>query len=612
MRERVNNIIVVLSLSMVLFHLYTAFWGTLPAVQQRAIHLGFGLLLAALYSLKDAENWMRKAINVFRVVATVIVISYILGNFHNIMERFGSPSTADVVMGVTLIILALDLSRRMVGITMTSIAVVFLLYAFAGHLLPGILWHRGYDLERIVSQISLGMEGIFGIPLGVSAKYVYLFVIFGALLEVTGIGQFYIDVAIRAVGESAGGPAKVAVIASSCMGTISGSAVANVVGTGSITIPMMKSLGYRSAFAGAVEAVASTGGQIMPPMMGAGAYIMAEILGVPFRTVILAAFLPSVIFYCAVFVMVHFTAKVNNLVGIDVSSLPPLSEMFKKRGICIAPLVILVVMLVFMQVSIMKAAVWCVFVTILVGLYISRHDVKAYLIGLKDACVSGSRTALIIVATTSCAGIVIAIINLTGIGMKFTSVVLALAGGNLFLVLFFIMLASIIIGMGLPTTSAYLLLAVLAAPTLTRLGVVPIAAHMFIFYFGCLSVITPPVALAVYAACSLAKSDFWETAIEACKLASVAFFVPYIFVYDPVLVWQGSLLHIAIAAVTAVLGAVAIGAGISGWLYGPINILKRIVLFAGGFLMIFPGFYPSLSGFVLVASIYLIERRKVI
>ena len=609
-REKINSVITVLSLSMVFFHLYTASWGTFPAVQQRGIHIAFGLILAALYGIRDSGSLAGKTINVFRIIASASVIAYLLLNFKNIMDRFGIPSTADVIAGILLVVLILDFARQMTGFALMGIGVVFLLYAFVGPWLPGILWHRGYDLERLVTQISLSTEGIFGIPLGVSANYVFLFVLLGALLEVTGIGQFYIDVAMRAVGKSVGGAAKVSVVASSCFGTISGSAVANVMATGPITIPLMKSLGYKPAFAGAVEAVSSTGGQLIPPLMGAGAYIMAEILGVPFRTIILAALIPSAIFYCTVFIMVHFTAQIHNLTGADVSLLPSMREMFIKRGICVAPLLTLLAMLVFMRVSIMRAAVWSVFATLLVGLFLSRHDIKGYLIALKGACVSGCRTALIIAASTSCAGIIVAIINLTGIGTKLTSAVLALAGGNLFLALVLIMLTSIVIGLGLPTTPAYLILAVLGAPTLIRLGVVPVAAHMFVFYFSCLSMITPPVALAVYASSTLAKADFWKTSFEACKLALVAFFVPFIFVYDPVLVGHGTLPHILLAAVTAVLGAIALGAAICGWFRGPIKILKRIVLFIGGLFMLFPGFAPSLGGFVLVASIYFMERRK--
>ncbi len=608
-RDYCEMVIVGLSLFMGAFHLYTAFWGTLPAMEQRSVHLASGLILSALYSFRQSTKPVRKISDIVRIAASVAVVSYLLTNFHGIMERFGEPNGADMAAGIVLVLLVLDFTKRTVGLTLTGIAVVFLLYAFAGPWLPPGLRHRGYDLERLVTQISLSTEGIFGTPLSVSANYVFLFVIFGALLEVTGIGQFYIDLAMRAVGNSTGGAAKASIVASSCFGTISGSAVANVMGTGSITIPLMKSLGYSPAFSGAVEAVASTGGQIMPPMMGAGAYIMAEILGLPFRSVILAALLPALIFYGTLFVTVHFRAKVSNLTGADVSSLSSLAAMLKKRGICVVPLVVLILMLVFMRVSVMKAAVWAIFTTMLVGLILSISDVRGYMAGLKNAFVSGAKTALIIIASTSCAGIIVAIINLTGIGMKFTTAILSIAGGNLFLVLLFIMLASMMIGMGLPTTPAYLILAVLGAPTLVRLGVVPIAAHMFVFYFSCLSMITPPVALAVYAASSLAKADFWQTGFEACKLGLVAFFLPYIFVYDPVLVWQGEPLYIFIAAVTAMLGSIALGGAICGWFRRAACAWERIVLFAGGIFLILPDMRMSLIGLSLAAAIYFMQGR---
>lgn len=579
-------------------------------MEQRSIHLAMGLALAALYDMQKETGGFRRGLDVLRLLAPVAVASYLVLDFHGIMDRFGEPNTADMVAGIALVVLVLDFTKRMVGSVLTGIAVVFLIYAFAGPWLPWGLWHRGYDLERLVTQISLSTEGIFGTPLSVSANYVFLFVLFGALLEVTGIGQFYIDMAMKAVGRSCGGAAKASIIASSCFGTVSGSAVANVMGTGSITIPLMKSLGYSPAFAGAVEAVASTGGQIMPPMMGAGAYIMAEILGMPFRNVVLAALLPALIFYGTLFVTVHFTAKANSLTGADVSKLPGVGTMLRRRGICLAPLVVLVIMLIFMKVSVMKAAVWSIFATLLVGFPLSGGHVKRYAADLKNAFVSGAKTALIVIASTSCAGIVVAIINLTGIGMKFTTAILAVAGGNLFLVLLFIMLASMVIGMGLPTTPAYLILAVLGAPTLVNLGVVPIAAHMFVFYFSCLSMITPPVALAVYAASSLARSDFWRTGYEACRLGLVAFFVPYIFVYDPVLVWQGSAFQIAVAFVTAIAGSLALGAGICGWFRRASSGWERAVLFAGGVLLILPDITMSLIGFVLFGAVYVYQGRE--
>ncbi|MDR1731282.1 MAG: TRAP transporter permease [Synergistaceae bacterium] len=609
-RTKTNGAITVLSLGMVFFHLYTAARGVLPAVEQRGVHLAFALTIAALYDLKKSDWPLGKTINLVRIVAPGVIVFYLLYNFHSIMERFGIPSGPDMAAGIALILLVLEFTRRITGPVLMGIALVFLVYAFAGPWLPGMLWHRGYDLERLVTQISLSTEGIFGTPLGVSANYVFLFVIFGSLLDITGIGQFYIDVAMRAVGKSCGGAAKAAIVASSCFGTISGSAVANVMGTGSITIPLMKSLGYTSAFSGAVEAVASTGGQIMPPMMGAGAYIMAEILGIPFRSVILAALLPAVIFYCTLFVTVHFTAKRQQLVGADTSELPGLPEMFKKKGLCIAPLVVLIAMLVFLRVSVIKAAVWAIFTTLAVGLFYSRRDLKHYALGLKDAFINGARTALVVIASTACAGIVVAVINLTGIGMKFTGIILAIAGGNLFLVLFFIMLASMLIGMGLPTTPAYLILAVLGAPTLVRLGVVPIAAHLFVFYFSCLSMITPPVALAVYAASGLAKANFWRTGIEACKLGLTAFFIPYVFVYDPILIWQGPLWHIFLSALTAILGSIGIGAGICGWFFRKTFVWERIVLIISGFLLILPNIIFSVIGFVLLVAVYSWQKRS--
>ena len=607
--QYVGTAIVIIAVGMGLFHIYTAFFGVLTAVWQRSIHLGLGIILAALLSAQKSKSWTVRIIQLVLCLVTIATVSYYFVEFHGLIRRFGQPNQMDLLVGSVLIVLTLDFTRRRTGNILPGISVVFLVYAFAGPYLPGILWHRGYSFARIVNQISLSTEGIFGIPLGVSANYIFLFVLFGTILEASGIGQFYIDFAIKLVGRTAGGPAKAAVVASTFFGSVNGSAVANVAGTGSVTIPLMKSVGYKPAFAGAAEAVASTGGQFMPPLMGASAFIMAEILGLPYIRVAGGALIPALVFYGAVFSMIHFRSWAIGLTGTDTSKMPKISQMLLRQGVYLVPVLLLIYFLVIARISIMKAAVYAVIATIIIGFVFSKTTVRQFIQAFKK----GATVALIVIAATACAGIVVAIINMTGLGMRFSTVVVNAAGGNLMLVLIFLMLASIMVGMGLPTTPAYLILAVLGAPALIRLGIEPLGAHMFVFYFGALSMITPPVALAVYAASTIADSEFWDTAWNAVKLGLSAFIVPYMFVYNPAMLGYGTPMQILTTSLTAVVGAVALGAGIAGWLYVRAAWIERILLGIGGLLLMQPGAVTNSIGFaglafVLVSQI--VRKRK--
>src|SRR5699024_5823035 len=453
-----------------------------------------------------------------------------------------------------------------------------------GNYIPGSFGHRGYDLSRIINQISITTEGIFGIPLGVSAEFIYLFILFGALLKVTGIAQYYIDISTKMVGKSPGGPAKAAIVASGFFGSISGSAVANVSGTGTVTIPLMKSIGYRKEFAGGVEAVASTGGQFMPPLMEASAFIMAEIIGIPYYQVALGALIPSLIYYGALFGMVHFRAHAEGLTGSDTSKLPPLKKLFLSKFIYFLPIVALTYFLLVAQLSVMKSAVYAVLIILIIGAFITKRPLNAF----KEAIVDAVRTSLVVIASTACAGIIVGVVNLTGVGLKFSSLIISFADISLLLILVMLMLASILLGMGLPTTPAYLILAVLGAPALIRIGIEPLPAHMFVFYFGAISMITPPVALAVYAASSIAKSNFWKTAWSAVLLGLSGFIIPYMFVYNPAMLGLGSKFEVLLSGLTGLFGAVLLGAGLAGWLLVKTTIIQRTLLIVSGLLLITP------------------------
>jgi len=603
--RKTNLVITAVSAAMGIFHVYTAFFGVLTALWQRSIHLTFGFLICYLTVVGGASLKREKIFPLIAAGASLFCLGHFIVNFQAMILRFGEPDALDLAVGTMLIVLVLDFARRSVGNILPGIAVVFLLYAVAGPYLPGMLWHRGYDVTRIIYQISLSTEGIFGTPLGVSASYVFIFVLFGAFLEITGAGQFYIDFAVKAVGGSAGGPAKAAVVASSLFGSVSGSAVANVAGTGAVTIPLMRSIGYRPEFAAAVEAVASTGGQIMPPLMGAAAFIMAEILAVPYYKVALGALIPALIFYGTVFTMVHCRAKVLGLSGAARDSLPPMKTLLREQGIFFIPLLVLIYFMIIAQYSVMKAAVYSLLATVLVGFFKKRMGWRDIL----GAFESGARVSLVVIASTACAGIIVAVMNLTGLGMKFSSLVLAAGGNSLLLVLIMIMLASLLLGMGLPTTPAYLILAVLGAPTLVKLGVEPLAAHLFVFYFGCMSMITPPVGLAVYAASCIAEADFWKTSKHALLLALPAFLVPYMFVFHPSLVGLGDMVSVLSAAASGLLGAVILGAGLSGWYFRKVSLPERGVLCAAGILLILPGWLSNVSGILLALAVWVFRKK---
>lgn len=603
--RKTNLVITAVSAAMGIFHVYTAFFGVLTALWQRSIHLTFGFLICYLTVVGGASLKREKIFPLIAAGASLFCLGHFIVNFQAMILRFGEPDALDLAVGTMLIVLVLDFARRSVGNILPGIAVVFLLYAVAGPYLPGMLWHRGYDVTRIIYQISLSTEGIFGTPLGVSASYVFIFVLFGAFLEITGAGQFYIDFAVKAVGGSAGGPAKAAVVASSLFGSVSGSAVANVAGTGAVTIPLMRSIGYRPEFAAAVEAVASTGGQIMPPLMGAAAFIMAEILAVPYYKVALGALIPALIFYGTVFTMVHCRAKVLGLSGAARDSLPPMKTLLREQGIFFIPLLVLIYFMIIAQYSVMKAAVYSLLATVLVGFFKKRMGWRDIL----GAFESGARVSLVVIASTACAGIIVAVMNLTGLGMKFSSLVLAAGGNSLLLVLIMIMLASLLLGMGLPTTPAYLILAVLGAPTLVKLGVEPLAAHLFVFYFGCMSMITPPVGLAVYAASCIAEADFWKTSKHALLLALPAFLVPYMFVFHPSLVGLGDMVSVLSAAASGLLGAVILGAGLSGWYFRKVSLPERGVLCAAGILLILPGWLSNVSGILPALAVWVFLKK---
>jgi TRAP transporter 4TM/12TM fusion protein len=511
-------------------------------------------------------------------------------------------------MAVLGILLTLEATRRIVGLPIVIIASCFLIYAYMGAYFPGFLNHRGYEIKRIVTQMWFTTEGIMGIPLGVSATFIFLFILFGAFLTSTGIMDFFMDISNAIAGWASGGPAKVAVLASALEGTVSGSSVANTVGSGSFTIPMMKRLGYRPEFAGAVEAAASTGGQIMPPVMGAAAFLMAEFIGVPYVEIAKAAVIPALLYFTGIWTVVHFEAKKCGLRGLSRAELPNLLHVLKKDSYLILPLFAIIYLLV-EGFTPMRAALGGLGLCILVGLF--RKATRLNLTKLLDTLESGARAALGVALACAAAGIIVGVVTLTGIGLKLGDGLLALSGGYLIPTLIFTMITSLILGMGAPTTANYIITSTCAAPAILVLGVPVLAAHMFVFYFGIIADITPPVCLAAFAGAAIAKADPIKTGINATKLAIAAFIVPYIFVYSPeLLLINATPWNIVQTTVTAILGMICIGAAVEAWYWTRMSWWERLVMVPAGLMLIIPGLVTDLIGLGLMALITVIQYYR--
>lgn len=573
----------VVAVSMSLFHIYTGYFGSLDPWSQRVTHLTLGLLITFL-SYPIVKGKKVNVIDILLALVSIACGAYVIINMDAIVDRAGMPATWDVVFGVLTILLVLEMTRRVIGLALVIVASVFLLYAYFGPWLPEAIAHRGYGIERIATHMYTTLEGIFGVPLAVSATFVILFVIFGAFLEATKTGDFFINLANSIAGRARGGPAKVAVISSSFFGTISGSAVANVVGTGTYTIPLMKRTGYTAPFSASVEAVASSGGQLVPPVMGAAAFVISEMTGESYLTICVAAIIPSLLYYIALFTSVDREARRVGLQGMREDEVPSFTGTLKSRGYLAISALVLIYLLAIRMTSPSYAAFWAIISSILLSSI--KQETRLDLKGLIRALESGAKSALAVVAACAAAGLVVGVVSLTGLGLKFSGAIIALAGGNLYLTLFLTMIASLILGMGLPTTAAYIICAVLAVPALTNLGVGVLAAHLFVFYFAIISAITPPVALAAYAGSAIAKSQPMETAVTACRIGLAAFIIPYMFIFNPSLLMDGSVISIIWVSLTASAGVFMLSCSTIGWLFSSLTTWERVLLFIGSILLI--------------------------
>lgn len=612
-----------------LFHLYTAAMGQYPPQIQRSIHLAFVLVLIYLLYPARATGDRHKLqwYDVLMAMGGAAVCGYIIWNYDTIVLDAGPPTELDFIFGCAAIVLVLEATRRIVGLPITIVAIVFLLYAKFGNLIPGMMGHPGFTLKRIVGHMYLTTEGLFGMPLGVAASFVFLFILFGAFLHSTGLGKFFIDLALGAAGRFVGGPAKVAVLASGFFGTISGSSVANTVSTGTFTIPLMKSVGYRGTFAGAVEAASSTGGQIMPPIMGAAAFIMAQFLGVGYVEIAKAALIPAVLYYLAVGFMVHMEARRLGLKGIPKERLPRPWLVLRQGGYLLIPIFVLIYLLL-QGYTPLKSAYYCIVTTVVISVVannwkawasaapshmsVMRSLAECNRMNAQDilmAMENGGRLALGVSAACACTGFVIGVVTLTGVGLKLANAILALASGSFAITLVLTMFSSIILGMGLPTTAKYIVLATIAAPAIQSFGVPQLAAHLFIMYFGILADLTPPVALAAYAAAGIARSEPNATGFMAVKLAFAGFLIPYIFCYNPALLMIGaSNLEIAFIVATAAVGIASLSFASVGFWIRDLYLWERLLLAAAAITLITPGLVTDIVGLGIMLAVYLLQK----
>lgn len=566
-------ITVFISVIFVLFQLYATLSGAITAQVLRATHLAFVQLLAFLL-FPPTKHSPRNTLPWYDIVLGLIGAAcwlYIVVNFDSLVRRSGNNTPLDVAIGIVGILVLFESCRRIVGLPIMIIAGSFIVFAFAGKYLPGFLHHRGYSLQRVVCHLFYNTEGIMGTPIGACSTFIFLFILFGALLEKTGIGHFFIDVCNALAGGASGGPAKVAVLSSALLGTVSGSSVSNTVGSGSFTIPMMKKLGYKGEFAGAVEAAASTGGQIMPPIMGAAAFLMAESLGLPYITIVKAAIVPAILYFTGIFITVHLEAKKLGLKGLPKEQLPRFMPLLLKKGYMILPLVVIIYFLCAGKTAVF-AALMGIIACVLVGFGVSVSDLahgRKPSFGGKDIVeimCTAARNIISVAIACGMAGIIIGIVTLTGLGLRLGNGLVMLAHGKLLLTLVFTMIASIILGMGAPTTANYLITSTITAGAIISLGIEPLAAHMFAFYFGIIADVTPPVALAAIAGAAIAKAKPMKTALNATKLAIGAFIIPYMFVYNSkMLMINASALSVVMIIVTAILGMFGISVALEGY-----------------------------------------------
>ena len=621
-----------LSIGLAFYHLFVAVYGTPEGRSFRSVHLSVMMILAVFIypvfrkSINDKiilpndekGNFLRLFGSIYDlliIISIIFVQLWTTWDVETFMMRYGDKYIGDIIVGSILIFLVLDGTRRAVGWAMVFVAGFFMLHALYAHKFFGFFYGPPTRLAKYIDTLFMTSDGIYGIPLYVASTYIVLFIIFGAILIRSGVGRFFVDLAISLTGHRTGGPAKAAVVASGMTGTVYGSAVANVVTTGSFTIPLMKNYGYRPRFAAAVEACASSGGQITPPIMGAAAFIMAEFLEAPYSYVILAAIIPAFLYFVTIYFMVHVEAEKHGIEKIDKSMLPNVIDVLKSGWHMLLSLVVLIALLIYGYTA-MKAGFWAIISVIFLSFF--KSNTRMSVVDLLGAFESGIKSTVPVTIACACAGIIIGSVFVSGLGLKFTQSVIDLSGGMLFPLLCLTAISAIILGMGMTTTAVYITVAALIVPSLIQAGVTPIAAHMFAFYFGVVSTITPPVALASFAGAAIAKSPPMATAVESSKVGIAKYIVPFAFIYNPSLLMEGSYLISLYSLVSVLLAYWSMTLGLEGYLNKPLNVYTRIIAFISSILLLLPplsifygvsGFLLNGVGLVILIFVYFIQGK---
>lgn len=615
LKKMLGSVAVVLAVLIGAFHiLNVSGLIVLSTMIVRIIHIAFMMTIGFLTFPATKKKAGSLSDNILKIVMALLTIAgslYMLLRWEDIANSGGLTSTLDAVVGFMMIFIVLEATRRSVGLALAIISAVFLLYPFVGPYLPGLLRTRTISLQRVFSFLFTTSEGIYGIPIGVSATYIVLFCVYGAFLSEFGAGDFFYAVAKKATKGLIAASAKTAVIFSTLIGMISGSAAGNVAVAGVFTIPWMKKEGYKDYEAGAIEALVSTGGQIMPPVMGAAAFIMAEILGVPYTNIMKAAIIPALLFFSSTFIIVHLLAKKSGMgtKKVEEEASPKETKLLEGGVHFLIPFVTLLVMM-FMNFSPFKAAYWSILTLLAVNIIWNRKIDRKFFRKIINALKDGAKATVPLAIACAAAGIISGVLSVTGLGSKLSTMIITLSMGIPFLALLFTAIVAIILGMGLPTTAAYLILATVVTPALTQMGIPLLTAHMFVFFYGCLSTITPPVALAAYVAAGIAGADINKVGWTAFRYGLTTFILPFMFVYGPALLMQGSPFEIVITIVMALFGVYVIASGLVGYLKGPIPLWLRGLLFFAGACMVLPGLVTDGIGIAIFAASLLYVSLK--
>lgn len=593
------------------YHLYTAAFGPPVTLVHRSLHVAMILALGFLMYPAGKKSDMTKPSILDWILAALSFAApiYIYTDYLGVVERAGNPNDADLYMATLLVALVLECSRRVTGNALTVLSLFFIAYGLFGREFPGMFMHRGYDWASLSNHFFANTEGIYGTSVSVAASYIFLFILFGAVMSKCGMGQFFNDIALALAGHTKGGPAKVSVIASGFLGSINGSAVANVVTTGAFTIPLMKKTGYSKEFAGAVEAAASVGGQLLPPIMGAAAFIMAEMISVQYSTIITWAAIPALLYYLSIVLQVHLRASKDGLVGLPKDQLPKTGDVMKRRSHLLIPVIFLLYMLFFSGTTVIFSAVMTILVTIVVSMF--RKETRMTFSTFLDALADGAKQTVSVAVACACVGIIIGVCSKTGFGLTMANTIIALGSTSLLFTLFFTMITCMILGMGLPSIPAYIITATIAAPALAKLGIPAGAAHMFSFYYAMFANLTPPVALASFAAAGLSGGNPMKTGVASVKLAIAGFIVPFMFVYAPQLMLiNTTLAEGAWVAASACVGVFLIAVAVEGYLFAPMAAWLRLIAAAGSLLLIKPGMETDAIGLAVLALTVLVQKKK--